>query len=378
MSQSTLYDVIVVGAGTMGMATGAFLAQAKVKTLLLDAFNPPHNYGSHHGETRMIRHAYGEGHQYVSLLQHAQALWEELERESSYKIFEKTGVLGIGQEHSPFIKETLASADRYNLPLQIMSSRDIMKKWPGIMVPRHFIGCFEADSGFLYSENCIEAYKALALKNKAELMTHTPVLDIETTPHKIKVRTPNNTYLADKVIVTVGASSPKLLRTLKLPIQPLRKVFAWFAPKEKVFESSRFPCFYLDEGSHLYYGFPSVKGSGLKLGHTNGGLPIAPDQHKQNFGAYDEDEDELRDFLKKYMPKANGELVRGRTCLLSRSIDNHFIIDHYPENKNILFASGFSGHGFKFASIIGKALSQLATQGITDYDLSPFSLARFK
>ncbi|WEG12198.1 N-methyl-L-tryptophan oxidase [Pullulanibacillus sp. KACC 23026] len=376
MERQSIYDVIVVGAGTMGMAAGYFLAKQKAKTLLVDAFDPPHSNSSHHGNTRMIRHAYGEGRAYVTLVKRAQELWEQLEEESTYKIFEKTGVLGIGAVDSPFLNETLASAAKFSLPLQKLSADEVMKRWPGLKLPQHFMGCFEPESGFLYSENCIQAYRELAIKNGADVLINTPVVNVEAKNGHVMVQTEQETFSARKVILSTGAWTGKLLPSLQLPIQPLRKVFGWFET-ESTYDLTHFPSFYIDEGHRMFYGFPNVKGEGLKLGRTDGGQPIDPSQHVQDFGSYWEDEGELRECLQAYLPGANGSLRQGKTCLQTWSSDSHFIIDYHPEHRNILIAGGFSGHGFKFGSVIGEILCQMALEGKRDDALSLFALSRF-
>ena len=362
----------------MGMAAGAFLAQKQVKTVLIDAFNPPHNHGSHHGDTRMIRHAYGEGRHYVTLVKRAQQLWEELEEQTSYKIFKKTGVIGLGPKDSSFLKETIAAAKKYELPLEVLNSSEVNEKWSGFSVPEHFIGCFEAESGLIYSENAIRAYKEIAIKNGAEFVPNTPVRHIEIDDEMgVKIITENKIFRAKKVIITVGAWASKLLPDLKLPIQPTRKAFGWFEAPESLYDDSNFPSFYVEDKDSMCYGFPSIDGAGLKIGRSDGGQKIDPNQHIQNFGQYDSDEDELRSFLTTYMPEANGTLIQGKTCLYTLSTDNDFIIDHHPEHDRIIFACGFSGHGFKFASVMGEVLTQLATEGQSNFDISPFSLKRF-
>lgn len=163
---------------------------------------------------------------------------------------------------------------------------------------------------------------------------------------------------------------------LKLPIQPVRKVVSWFKTPKGKFDIGHFPSFYVDDVDKMFYGFPNIDGTGIKLGRTDGGQPIDPDQHSQNFGAYESDEGELRDFLQTYLPEANGSLVEGRTCLMTQSSDHHFIIDTLPENDQVILACGFSGHGFKFASVMGEVLSQLAVNGKTEHDISLFALNR--
>lgn len=363
----------------MGMAAGAFLAQQKVKTLLIDAFDPPHNNGSHHGDTRMIRHAYGEGRQYVTLVKRAQQLWEDLERKSGYKIFEKTGVLGLGPSDSSFLQETVEAAKKYELPLQVLNADEVKDKWPGISIPNNYIGCFESESGLIYSEKAIQAYKEIAIENGAQLVTNTPVQQINMNKSDaVEIVTADTVFRAKKIIITVGAWADKLLPSLNLPIQPTRKVVGWFETQEGLYDSSNFPSFYVDDKDKMFYGFPNLNGTGLKVGRTDGGQEIDPNQHTQNFGKYDVDEGDLRYFLENYLPGANGALKEGRTCIYTLSSDHDFIIDHHPDNNNIIIACGFSGHGFKFGSVMGEVLSQMAIKGQTEYDISIFSLNRFQ
>lgn len=361
----------------MGMSTGASLAKQNVKTLLIDAFDPPHNQGSHHGETRMIRHAYGEGKAYVNLVKRAQQLWQELEQETGEKIFNQTGVLGLGSEASPFLKETIEASEKFDLPLTLFTSGQVKERWPGITIPNDYIGIFESDSGLIYSENAIKAYKNIALNNGADFLPNTKVSNIDMSEEKIQVETANGVYHGKKVIVTAGAWMAKLLDMIELPIQPVRKVFGWFDPLTTDYESPQFPAFYIDQGDRMFYGFPNENGHGVKMGRTDGGQDIDPDQHVQDFGKYDSDEGEMREVLQQHFPKANGELIQGKACLLTSSVDHDFIIDHHPNNENVIIAGGFSGHGFKFSSVIGEILGQLAIDGRTEHDITKFSLSRF-
>lgn len=379
MTKDIVYDVAIIGAGTMGMAAGAFLAQQDAKTLLIDAFDPPHIKGSHHGDTRLIRHAYGEGHQYVTLVKRAQQLWEELEKQTGYKIFEKTGILGFGPGDSTFLAETMVSAKKYDLPLEILNSAEIKERWPGFSVPDDFIGCFESQSGIIYSENAIRAYKETAIKNGATLVTNTAVQHIDANDeYGVKIITEHTAFYAKKVIVTAGAWAAKLLPDLDLPIQPTRKTVGWFESPAELYNAAHFPSFYVEDHGKKYYGFPDLNGDGLKIGRSDGGHAIDPNMQTQNFGHYETDEGELRTALETYMPHANGKLNQGKTCLYTISSDNNFIIDFHPDNNRVIFACGFSGHGFKFGSVMGEVLSQMAVAGQSQYDISIFSLERFR
>lgn len=370
------FDTIVIGAGSMGMAAGYFLSKQGVKTLLIDAHNPPHDVGSHHGETRTIRHAYGEGKQYTPLVLRAQELWYELERQSNRKLFFQTGVLGIGEQGSPFIDQTIASAKEYSLPINVLRAKEVRKNWPGILIPESFVGCFETHGGVLLSEECVRAYKQLALNHKANLITDTAVEEIRFFNDGVKVYTKHDAYYAEKLIVTAGAWTGKLLQSLLLPLQPLRKTIAWIEPDEPLFSYPNFPAFFFDLNTQLYYGTPDFNGGGIKIGRHDSGQVVDPDKINRTFGAYGQDTGDIIEFLHQFMPAAMGEIKIGRVCIYTRTPDEHFIIDRHPEYPHVIIGAGFSGHGFKFSSVVGEILSQLSMTGETEHDISIFSLFR--
>ncbi|MCM3766271.1 N-methyl-L-tryptophan oxidase [Neobacillus niacini] len=371
------YDCVVVGAGTAGMAAGYFLAKQGVKTLLIDSFDPPHSNGSHHGDTRIIRHAYGEGEQYVPMVLRAQQLWEELQQEAEETLFLKTGILGIGPEDSPFIQEVVKSAKTYNLPLEWMDSNGVKQRWPGFEVPEGYIGCFESSSGVLLSEKCIGAFRKLALSENAELWTNTRVNTIGFQPNGVIVETANDRVYADKCIVTAGAWTGKLLNSLNIPLTPVRKTVAWFEADEGKYNQYQFPGFYYVVPNQMFYGFPSIDGSGVKVGRMDGGQNIDPDQVDRSFGIYKEDEGELRSFVQAYMPDAAGKLKAGKVCLFTRTPDEDFIIDFHPDYPHVAIAGGFSGHGFKFGSVFGEILANMTLGKKVKFDLSHFRIGRF-
>lgn len=372
------YDVIIVGAGSMGMAAGYFLAKQGIDVLLVDAFDPPHVNGSHHGDTRIIRHAYGEGREYVPLALRAQTLWHELENEWNQKVFKQTGVLGFGPKGSAFIAEAIASANEYSLPLELLQSNEIMERWPGITLPDGYEGCFEPTSGVLFSEDCIRGYRQLAEKHGAALLTNTPVQNIDIYQNSAAIHTADGSFAADKLIISGGAWNKKLLAKLNLdlPLRPLRQTVAWFESDENLYQSNVFPAFFVDMPTGTYYGFPSFDGSGLKAGRHDIGQNIDPDTINRDFGIYPEDEGDIRTFLKTYMPQAEGKVKKGRVCMYTKTPDEHFIVDLHPEYSHVSIAAGFSGHGFKFSSAVGEILSQLAKDGHTEQDISLFSITR--
>lgn len=371
------YEVIIIGAGTAGMAAGAFLAKKGVKTLLIDSFDPPHTNGSHHGDTRIIRHAYGEGEYYVPMAVRAQELWEELEQEVGETLFLKTGILGAGNADSPFIKEIIKSAKKHQLPLEVLEPVDVKARWPQVNVPDGFIGCYESNSGVLLAEKCISAFRKVALNHQAELWTNTRVQHIEIVENGVIVDTEKGKVYGDQCIVTAGAWTKKVVEPHQLPLSPVRKTVAWFDADEESFGHNHFPGFFFMLEDESYYGFPSINGSGVKVGRMDGGQMVDPDDMDRSFGIYEEDERDVRSFLETFMPEATGFLKQGKVCLFTRTPDEDFIIDHHPQYNHVIIATGFSGHGFKFASAIGEVLMKMALGEEIEYDLSYFRIGRF-
>ncbi|MGE7624520.1 N-methyl-L-tryptophan oxidase [Viridibacillus sp. NPDC096237] len=374
------YDVIVVGAGSMGMAAGYFLSKSGKKTLLLDAFNPPHDKGSHHGETRIIRYAYGEGAEYVPLALRARDLWQDLAQQTGKEIFLQTGVINVGDKNIPFIKNVIESAKKFNLPLEVMTATEVNEKWEGLQLPLNFLGCFEPTSGVLRVESCVEAYKELAINAGATIRTDSRVVKVDPQSDKVTIYTEDGVmFTANSVIISAGAWAGELLTQLdlELPLNPIRKTFAWYDVDEKLYNQNDFPAFTFELADSIYYGFPSIDGAGLKVGRHDGGETINPDEDKLAFGEVTGDAKDLTEFLDEFMPREH-DLKFGKTCMYTMTPDEDFIIDVHPKHENIAIAAGFSGHGFKFASAVGEVLCNLITKGSTDLDITPFSMQRFK
>lgn len=374
------FDHIVVGAGSMGMAAGYYLAKEGNKTLLLDAFNPPHDKGSHHGETRLIRFAYGEGIRYVPFILRAGELWEQLEQLTNKEILRRVGILNFTPKDDPYMENVIKSAKEFHLPLEQLTAEQANLRWEGLNLSDDIAIAFEPTSGILMIDNIIEAYHELAIKEGAEVRSHSRVVKVEPIDDIVKVVTEDGTeFTANSVVLSVGAWAKQVLNNLdlQLPLTPIRKTFAWYEAEESLFSDSTFPGFAYLNDTIGYYGFPSIDGTGLKIGRHDLGDEVNPDEDKVPFGEVPGDQEDLDAFLSKYMPKV-GPLKYGKTCMYTMTPDKDFVIDIHPKHPNIAIAAGFSGHGFKFASAVGEALKDLLTSGKTKIDLSPFTIDRFK
>lgn len=376
--KETLYDVAVIGGGSMGIAAAYYLAKANQKILVIDQFSIPNTFGSHHGETRILRLGYGNGGTYVPLVKEALELWIELEAETGKKLFNCTGAISVGHPDSDFVKETIESSIKYGLTYEKMNAQDLMKKWSGISVPEDYIACYDPHSGFLYSEECVKTYREECEKLGVTILENHQVQAINYSDDSIRICTSTGYIFAKKTVITAGAWIPKLLPELHLEIEPIRKTFGWFKTLADNLYSKQFPCFVFDTHNvGHYYGFPDYNGEGLKVGRMDLGDVIDPDEVNRDFYATSKEEEDLRSFLGQFLPQANGKLNDGKVCLFSMTPDEDFIIDFHPENPNIIIAGGFSGHGFKFASVIGKILTDLAIEGKTYRDISFLQLNRF-
>ncbi|WP_456064394.1 N-methyl-L-tryptophan oxidase [Cohnella endophytica] len=371
------YDVIVVGAGSMGMSAGYELARRGLKTLLIDAFDPPHAMGSHHGEPRLIRHAYSGGPTYVKLALRADERWRELEAATGEKLLERSGVLNIADPNVYSYEGRFPDAANYGVRIEDLTARDIRERWPGVVVPDHYRAMFEPDAGYLYSEKCITAYRKLAVEAGARLLTNTFVTGIRPEKAFVTVTTGEESYIADQVVLTAGAWYRSFASLIDVPVRAVRKVVGWFRPENDSFDAGSFPGFTYGDASGGYYGFPSIGGAGVKIGRHDGGVPWQPGEPLEPFGAYPDDEADLRAALEAFLPGAAGELIRGVACKYEITPDEDFLIDAHPEHPNVLLAGGFSGHGFKFASAVGELLADRIELGSWGRDIDLFSLSRF-
>ncbi|MBW1606100.1 N-methyl-L-tryptophan oxidase [Lactobacillus sp. Sy-1] len=371
-----VYDLAIIGTGSVGSAAGYYASQDGLKVLELDLARPPHDQGSHHGQTRIIRHAYGEGAKYLPLVLRAQQLWESLQSQSRGDIFHQVGVLNVGPQNTEFITNVAKTAAEYQLPVDHLTASEINARWPDWHFDDDYRGIFERDSGYLLSENAIRAYIAGAEQNGVTQDFTAKVQSVkQVETNLVEIKTTNNTYFAHQVAVTAGTWVKELLPDL--PIQPLRKVFGWFKVKDaNLNESAGFSCFSVeDKTGEIYYGFPGKDGL-IKIGHHNGGQPINQREGRLPYGEYDSDEHDVDLLFSEHLSGTAG-LYHGAACTYDLSPDEDFIIDRVPGQPNIQVITGLSGHGFKFASVLGEIVVKRAQNRDVEFDLTPFRIDRF-
>ena len=372
------YDIIVLGLGANGSSALYHLSKTGKKVLGLDRFHPPHQKGSSHGESRIIRQAYFEHPLYVPLIRAAYPLWEELEAVAGTTLFRKTGGLMLGREEAAVVKGALLSAQLHDIPYEYLDAGAIRRRFPAFRAPADTVAVLETEAGILLPEECIRAFLFSAAQNGATLQTDEPVLGIQPGNNDVTVTTNKGRYRTDKLIVTAGAWTNGLLPELRLPLTVKRQVLFWFNnadPRQKAwFQPDMMPVFIWEyEPAKMFYGIPDL-GNGVKLAPHHRGRAIAADDLRQDTN--DDEIAEMRSVAADWL--AMDPVYRDSSvCMYTNTPDENFIIDFHPEFPNIIVASPCSGHGFKFSSLTGKLLCQLAVDGRTGFDLSPFRIDRF-
>ncbi|MFQ3597499.1 MAG: N-methyl-L-tryptophan oxidase [Chloroherpetonaceae bacterium] len=378
------YDVIVLGVGSMGSSTCYHLAKRGYKVLGLEQFDIPHELGSHSGQSRIIRKAYGEASDYVPLLEKAYQNWNILESETGCQVYYKTGLLYFAPKNSSFLTTVKFSSSQYNIPVHELTETDCKQKYPQFELPNDFERLEEPDAGFITPERSILLFVQQALFNGAVIRTKEKVLDWKRQNGTITVTTHQGTYQANKLIITAGPWAGKMISHLAPKLKVIRKSVAWVQPKKwEEFTLGKFPCWNLLNDGYHFYGFPILPVNqfgaplGLKLAlHFPGGDVTDPDMVDRS--SNESDEQVLIRFLNKFIPNGYKNTLTMKTCLYTNTPDENFIVDYLPDyEKDVVIAAGFSGHGFKFASVIGEILSDLAMNGSTKLPIRFLSAQRF-
>jgi len=378
------FDVIVLGVGSMGSSTCYHLAKRGYKVLGLEQFDIPHEQGSHAGQSRIIRKAYGEASDYVPLLERAYENWKTLESETGSQVYFKTGLVYFGAEHNPFLKTVEKSSVAYNIPVNKLTAEECHQKYPQFKLPDNYKRLEEPDAGLLTPERSILLMVQQALFNGAVVKTKEKVLGWDHQNNVVTVKTNKGTYQASKLVITSGAWAGKLISNLTIPLKITRQALAWVQPKKwDDFTLGKFPCWILERDDYDFYGFPILPvGSfggplGLKLAlHYPHGEATDPDFVNRN--NKEADEQILVEFLNQFMPEGYQHNLEMKTCLYTLSPDENFILDFVSgHDNNVVMATGFSGHGFKFASVIGEIMADLAIDGKTALPIEFLSAKRF-
>ena len=379
LGQNLIYDVIIVGIGGMGSAAAWHLARRGKRVLGIERYDIPHAMGSSHGVSRIIRLPYYEDPAYVPLLKRAYELWREIEAATGQELLVITGSVDASPEDDALFQGALASARLHQLPHEFMTGSEVNERFPGYSLPSLHRAVFQAKGGLIASERAIVAHVRAAQAQGAAIHAREQVLGWGPARGEgVVVRTDKGLYEAERLVLSAGAWMAELAPTLKSVAVPERQVLAWFQPRRpELFEPTRFPVFNLQVDEGRYYGLPVFDVPGFKLGrYHHRGETGAGDQIRREPDA--EDEHVLRAFSEKYFPEGTGATMALRTCLFTNTPDEHFILDRHPEHPKVVLASPCSGHGYKFCSVIGEVIADLAIEGKTRHEIGFLGLSRLQ
>lgn len=371
-----MYDAIVLGTGGVGSAALFHLARRGARVLGLDRFSPPHDRGSSHGQTRIIRQAYFEHPDYVPLLLRAYELWEELSELAGEQLYYETGLLQIGPRDGVVLRGVLESARRHALTVDQLSAPEINARFPGFRANEEWSGVLEHRAGFLLVERCVEAHLDAARAAGAELKTSITVHSWKATGDHVVLETDAGSFLANRLVVTAGPWAGEFLSDLGIRSEVRRKSQFWFEPLSQVYtRESGCPAFLFETPSGIFYGFPQIDHLGIKIAEHSGGQSMT-DPLLLGRAVHPDDERSIRSFCATHLPQLSGTLTHHAACMYTMSPDEHFVVDRHPKYPHVAFAAGLSGHGFKFTPVLGQALCDLSLDGRTTLPIEFLSCHR--
>lgn len=379
---SSDFECLVIGAGGMGSAAAYHLAREGRSVLLLEQFEIGHTRGSSHGESRIIRLSYDHP-VYVQLAQETYRLWAELESDCDQNLLRLTGGLDLSAPYNPAFEACVASLSALRIRRELLTAHEIHRRFPALRVADNTIGLYQADAGILPVAQCVRVMIDRAIHYGAAVIEHAPVRSIQLDDGGATVQTDQAAYRCRKLIISAGPWTAPLLAPLgvSLPLVVTQEQYAFFRPQPpERFQPEQLPVFIHHgsaAGSHRvdYYGFPIFGHAGVKVGEHHTGPIVTADT--RTFEVDAERLQRLIAYVRETLPATRGEVLQAATCLYTNTPDHHFIIDRLPAYPHVALAAGFSGHGFKFAILVGRILADLTLRGDTRFPIDLFTLRRF-
>jgi sarcosine oxidase len=363
----------------MGSAAAAHLAARGKRVLGLEQFWPAHDRGSSHGQSRMIRQAYFEDPAYVPMLLRAYELWADLEQEVDVQLFMRTGGLMVGRTDSPLVQGSIRSAKEHNLKHEVLNANEMARRFPAVSPRDNEVALYEEPAGVLFPEACIRAHLQRATTLGADLRFETEVTLWESTPFQVAVTTAaGERFEAAHLVICAGAWLQQVASDLSLPLQVERNVVHWFQPRlrPELFRPDKLPVYIVDRNQKfMLYGFPNIGESGIKAAFHHSEIYTTPQDVDRTVS--EREVEDVREALADWLPAGAGKHIASSVCLYTLTPDLHFLIGRHPREENVIIAGGFSGHGFKFCSVVGEIIADLVIEGATFHEVRLFDPMRF-
>ena len=377
-------DVIVLGTGGMGSAACAHLAARGATVIGLDRFPLAHDRGSSHGQTRLIRQAYFEHPDYVPLLLEAYRLWRKLEEVTGTRLLVESGLLLAGPENGEAVAGALHAAAIHRLPVERLTAGAARQRWPAFALDDDFLAVWEPAAGYLLVEECVRAHANVGKRHGARFEAGVAIHRWHAGARGVAVDTDQGTFHADRLVITPGAWAAELLKLPSVPLVVLKKTLCWFRPPAEQRATfvvgpepgTGLPCFAFDTPAGFYYGFPAIDDRGVKIAEHTGGTPVA-DPLALDRSLDRAEAARVAAVARARLPALGSDLIHHAACLYTMTPDAHFLIGLHPQHARVAIAAGFSGHGFKFASVVGAILADLALDGSTSQPIGFLDPSRF-
>jgi len=361
----------------MGSAAACELARRGRRVLALEQFALGHDRGSSHGHTRIIRKAYYEHPDYVPLVCRAFERWYDLEQEQGVHLLTECPCLSIGLPDSTLMVGVRVSAEQHSLPVDLLSAPELRRCYQAFRFGEEYVGIVERSAGFLYVEDCVHAHAREAMRRGAVIRDNETVVSWKANEREVVVETQSGRYTAARLLLTAGPWAGQVLSQRGAFLRLMRQVPLWFGTRDDHrFRRDVFPLYIADTPSGIFYGFPLLDANGIKIAQHYG-APELRDPAEIERTVSMADEETLRGFLREHLPTVDGPRRRAAVCIYTLTPDRHFVIDLHPDYPNVALAAGFSGHGFKFASVVGEILADLADTGRTELPIGMFRVNRF-
>ena len=370
------YEYIVLGLGGFGSAAAYWLSRrAGAEVLGLEQFELGHVRGESQDHSRIIRLSYHTP-AYVELAKHAFSAWAQVEKDAGEQIVLKTGGLDFAPRVSAIpLTNYSGSMDAAGVGYEALDAREIMRRWPPFRLTDDIHGLFQPESGIAMAARGNAAHQRVARELGATLLERSPVEAIRPLEGGIEIDSGGVQYRCRRLVIAAGSWSNRALAPfgVQLPLTVTQEQVTYFAtPRPADFEPGRFPIWiWMDDP--CFYGFPIFGERGPKVGQDAGGREVTADTR-----TFDPDQAALgrvQEFLGRYIPSALGPIIYTKTCLYTLTPDRDFVLDAVPGHPGVVVAIG-GGHGFKFASLIGRTLAELAIDGATERNIQPFRIDR--
>ena len=370
------YEYIVLGLGGFGSAAAYWLSRrVGAEVLGLEQFELGHVRGESQDHSRIIRLSYHTP-AYVELARHAYRAWAELEKDSGEQVVLKTGGLDLAPRVSAIpLSGYSASMDAAGVPYEALDAVEIMRRWPQFRLGEDVHGLYQPESGIAMAARANAAHQRMAREHGATLRDRTPIENIHPSNGDIHVTAGGAEYSCRRLIMAAGSWSNRSLAPFRtqLPLKVTQEQVTYFATsRPDEFHPGRFPV-WIWWDDPCFYGVPVFGEKGPKVGQHAGGQEVTPETR-----TFEPDQQALgrvQAFLAQHIPAALGPIIYTKSCLYTLTPDLDFVLDTVPGHPNVLMAIG-GGHGFKFASLIGRIMSELAVDGATERNIGPFRIDR--